>query len=484
MSESPGSELVEELRRELAGLVGERGLIPVEDEERFLIDERRVYRGSAAAVVRPESAAEVAAVVRLCASRGVTVVPQGGNTGLCGGSVPAANGDDRPTVVISLTRLNRIRLVDPFSATAVVEAGVTIQAVQEAAAEVGLLFAPDWGARGSAQIGGAVSTNAGGLNVIRWGSFRHHVLGLEVVLPDGRLWDGLRTLYKDSSGIDLKQLFIGAEGTLGLVTAAVVRLHSRPNSECSAMATLASRSVLLPLFSFVRDRAGEDLSGFELLPSSGLDDVVKNIPSAQAPTLAAGDWFVLIRFSGDDAASDRLAACLAEAVDDGLITDAVVAATAAQEANLWLIRDELPFARKHEDGDERLKFDIALPVNHIVDFLDQAEQDLERIVPGTRPFVFGHVGDGNLHFSVHPGPGTDRQLFARRMGDLVDAIDSLTWEYGGSISAEHGIGQEMRERLRGQKPDVEFELMARLKEVLDPGNIMNPGKVLPETLGD
>ncbi|MDH3293282.1 MAG: FAD-binding oxidoreductase [Acidimicrobiia bacterium] len=474
----------EEFRRLLTGLLEPVAIVPSDDHQRYLVDERRRIRADAWAVVRPGSTEQVAAVMELCAGHDVAVVPQGGNTGLCGGSVPQP-GSSRPTLVLSTSRLNRIRDLNPVRATATVEAGVTIQAVQEAAAGADLLFGPDWGARGTAQIGGAISTNAGGLNVIRWGGLRRQVLGLEVVLPDGRVWDGLRPLYKDSSGVDLKQLFIGAEGTLGVVTAAVVALQARPADHHSALVALPDIDTLLPFFTHVRGRANELLSGFELLPAEGIARAVADVPSLQAPTLAAARWYALVRYSGDDGTDDRVAQALtdvlAAAADRSLITDAVVAATPVQEQNLWYLREELPSGRRFDERGRRHKFDIAVPVDMIPPFIRRADTVVDQVVPGVRTYIFGHVGDGNLHFSLYPGPDADLDRFDDAGAELVSAVDRLTWEFGGSISAEHGIGQEMRARLVGQKSDLEFELLARLKNTLDPQGIMNPGKVLPES---
>jgi len=472
-------ESIGRFRRLLAARVDDAGLLALDDHDRYLVDERGKFRAEAWAVVRPATTAEVSSVVELCAENQVAIVPQGGNTGLCGGSVPEP-GSTRPTVLLSTSRLNQVRDVNVIAATATVEAGVTIQSLQETAAEAGLLFAPDWGARGSAQIGGAVSTNAGGLNVIRWGSIRRQVLGLEVVLPDGRVWDGLRPLYKDSSGIDLKQVFIGAEGTLGLVTAAVVALRPRPENHHSALVTLNELDSLLPFFAFVRDHSNELLSGFELLPAEGIRRAVAEVPSLQNPNVGAAQWYALVRYSGDDSTLGSLTATLAAATKEEIIVDAVVAATPSQEQNLWHLRDELPSARRFDARGRRHKFDIAIPIDGIPAFIKRAEKVVDNIVPGARTYVFGHVGDGNLHFSIYPDSDTDLDRFDRSGDALVDAVDTLTWEYGGSISAEHGIGQEMRSRLGNQKSDVEFELLARIKNALDPQGIMNPGKVLPE----
>ena len=474
------NDTVDGFRRRLAEHLDPNGLVATDDHDRFLVDERGKFRTSALAVVRPTSTDQVAAVVRLCAEHGVAVVPQGGNTGLCGGSVPNLEAVT-PSVLVSTGRLNRIRDLNHVTATATVEAGVAVQALQDAAADAGLLFGPDWGARGSAQIGGAISTNAGGLNVIRWGSFRRQVLGLEVVLADGRIWNGLRPLFKDSSGVDLKQLFIGAEGTLGLVTAAVLSLQPRPEHHHSALVALPGLDALLPFFAHVRHQSNGLLSGFELIPHEGIERAVNDVPSLQQPALPSARWYGLVRYSGDESTLDRLTETLSSAVAGQLVVDAVVAATPAQEENLWHLRDELPSGRRFEERGRRHKFDIAIPVDAIPNFITEAARVVDNIVPGARTYVFGHVGDGNLHFSLYPGTDADPDRFDAAGAEMVTAVDEMTWRFGGSISAEHGIGQEMRSRLLGQKSDIEFELLARVKAALDPHGIMNPGKVLPDS---
>lgn len=470
---------------ELIAIVGESGVLTGADTHTFVVDwARKLPHGSALAVVRPASTAEVAAVVSFCHARDIAIVPQGGNTGLCGGSVPLApeHPEARDSIVLSLSRMSSVLSLDVERATVTVEAGVTIQEVQETCAREGLLFAPDWGARGSAQVGGGVSTNAGGLNVLRWGSLRSQVLGLEVVLPDGRTWDGLRSLRKDATGLDLKQLFIGTEGTLGIVTAAVFALHPLPSRHRTAFVALSALETLMPFFAHARSHAVALLSAFELLPEEGIIRVQANAPHVKHPLSEPSDWYVLMRFSGGDEIDDALTSLLESAAEMGLITDAAVASTADQETNLWFIRDEVPPSFTFDERGKRHKFDIAIPVDRVVEFFERAGPVVDAVVPGTRTFGFGHIGDGNLHFSVYPGPEANIAEYDGRGVELERAIDELTWEFGGSISAEHGVGQIMRERLGGQKSDVELDLMRTVKAALDPTGIMNPGKVLPAPL--
>lgn len=462
----------------LGAIVGPSGLVEEADTEGYLTDFRRSHHGPALAVVRPRSTDEVAAVVAACARADVAIVPQGGNTGLCGGSVPI-DGAERPSVVLSLSRMNRVIEINRERATATIEAGVTIEVLQQACAGHGLLFAPDWGARGTAQVGGGLSTNAGGINVLRWGTMREQVLGLEVVLADGRVWDGRRALRKDATGLDLKQLFIGAEGTLGVITGAVFRLHPLPTDHASAFVALSDLEALMPLLELARRRAGSNLSAFELIPELGMGWVLEDLDRARRPLERRATWYALLRFSGDEAMAEVAATVLAQAVEAELVVDAVVAATAEQEANLWLIRDELATTRRFDASVRVHKFDMAVPVDRVVDFLQAATRALDEEVPGTEVYAFGHVGDGNLHFSFFPGPQADMAAFERRSPALRDLVDELTWRFDGTISAEHGVGQEMRQRLVGQKPSIELELARTIKAVLDPHGLMNPGKVYP-----
>lgn len=475
------------LTDELTSIVGKSGVVTGSEMEPFVVDwVGKFSNNPALAVVRPASTSEVASVVRLCQGHGIAIVPQGGNTGLCAGSIPldADSPEARPCVVLSLTRMNAILAVDVERATVTTEAGVTIQAVQEACAAQGLLFAPDWGARGSAQVGGGISTNAGGLNVLRWGSLRSQVLGLEVVLPDGQVWNGLRSLRKDATGLDVKQLFIGTEGTLGIVTAAVFALHPLPTRHRTALVALPALHTLMPFFALARSQADGLLSAFELLPEEGIVRVQANAPQVSHPFQEPSEWYVLMRFSGGDEIDDALTSLLESASQNGLIQDAVVASTSEQESNLWFIRDEVPPTFTFDKRGHRHKFDIAIPVDRVVEFFERSGPVVDAVVPGTRTFGFGHIGDGNLHFSVYPGPDANLEHYDERGTDLERAIDELTWEFGGTISAEHGIGQVMRTRLAGQKSDVELGLVRAVKAALDPAGIMNPGKVIPIDDGD
>lgn len=462
---------------ELAELLGSRHVLTDDDAAPYLVDWRATYSGSAMAIVRPGSTDEVAAVMRWAADRDVAVVTQGGNTGMSGAATPVT---DRPAIVMSMRRMNTIESIDPDRWTMTVQAGVTIESMHEAAATVDRLFAPDWGARGTATIGGAIATDAGGNNVVRYGNLRDQLLGLEVVLADGRVWDGLRALRKDSSGYDLKQLFIGAEGTLGVVTRAVVTLHPATPFSQSALAALTDLGRIMDLFALARDIAPDALVAFELMPQYGIDLVCREFEIA-APLDADTAFSVLVRFADGRAVTDRLTEFASRGVAAGLLADVVVAATPDQEERLWMIRDELSpsvrFPERHRVG---LKMDAAVPIDRIGDFHDAVVDLASGVVPGSVVYAFGHVGDGNLHLYVLPADESQYSAFGEVKAELTRRVDDIVFSMGGTLSAEHGIGRELRGRIVGQKPMIEWELMRAIKTVLDPDGRLNPGAVLPD----
>lgn len=462
-----------DVTRRLRTLLGPTGWWEGADAATALVDFRGDFTGSALGVARPADVAQVSEVVGLCAEVGVAIVPQGGNTGLSGGSIPNV---ERPTIVLSLSRLRSIVDVDPVGFTITAEAGVTIQELQEAAAEVDRLFAPDWGARGTATIGGAIATNGGGVNVLRYGTTRDQVLGVEVVLADGRVWNGLRALPKDNTGYDLKHLFIASEGTLGIVTRAVLRLLPRPAEHRTAFLALTDIEHLGDLFGLASSHRPGVLSAFELIPEIGVERVIERY-AVRRPLADVGEWYVLLRLSGAEGTADDMVAMLSVAAERGWVADAVVAESAEQEANLWTLRDELPPPRIF-DG-YMIKYDLAVPSSHIGAFHAEVCDVVQQIAPGAWPYAFGHVGDGNLHLTVWPADGDD-ELLEQRKPELVAAIDDLVWRHRGTISAEHGVGQELRDRVVGQKPAVELELMQRVKAALDPTGILNPGKLFAD----
>jgi FAD/FMN-containing dehydrogenase len=461
----------------IAKAVGEKGLVTDPSEMAPHLEELRGrYQGAALALVKPASTVEVAEVVALAAASKVPVVPQGGNTGLVGGQVPPEHGR---ALLVNLSRMNRIRSLDPIDNTITAEAGCLLASVQAAAAEAGRLFPLSLAAEGSCQIGGNLSTNAGGIHVLRYGNMRELVLGLEVVLPDGRVWDGLRRLRKDNTGYDLKQLFIGAEGTLGIITAAVLRLFPAPAQKATAFIGLTQVEHAMAILERARALAGDQLDCVELMPRLGLEFTLRHIPDTTDPLGDPHPWYLLLELASGkvgDHLAKTLEALLAEAYDDGLIGDAALAASAAQTAAFWRLREGMSEAQKSEGGS--IKHDISVPVSRIPEFLARAIPLVEVMVPGVRPVPFGHLGDGNLHFNLTQPAGGDREAFLDRWEEVNRAVHELVVEMGGSISAEHGIGRMKVEELKHFKSAVELELMARVKAALDPDNLMNPGKVI------
>jgi FAD/FMN-containing dehydrogenase len=456
--------MIEKLR----DIVGAANVLTAPQDTRpYFTDWRRQYSGSAECVVRPASTAEVAAVVRLCAQGGVAIVPQGGNTGLSGGSVPTGQARE---IVVALGRMNRIRELDRLNDTITVEAGCVLANVQHAAEDAGRLFPLSLAAEGSCQIGGNLSTNAGGVNVLRYGSAREQVLGLEVVLPDGRIWDGLRGLRKDNTGYDLKQLFLGAEGTLGIITAAVLRLHPKPSASSTAWVALERAQNAIELLGFLRERLGERLSAFELLSRNCVEAVLAFAPGTQDPLAAVHPWYVLAELadSGDERLlREQVEKALVDAAERGAIADAALAQSGEQARALWRIRETVPEAQF-----TNVKHDISVPISKVAEFIERADARLAVRFPDVRVYAFGHVGDGNVHYNVGP-----ERLVAERPAVNRIVYDTVA-ELGGSISAEHGLGQLKREEIRSHKSAIELELMRTLKRALDPGGLFNPGKVL------
>ena len=471
------TRLPEDLLPALHDVLGEAGLITdAERMQSYLSDWRNAYRGQAAAVLRPGTTEEVAAAVRLCAQAGVALVPQGGNTGLCGGSIPDASGAQ---MVLSLTRLKRIREVDVANATITVEAGVILQQLQDAAAEVGRLFPLSLGAEGSCTVGGNLATNAGGTAVLRYGNMRDLALGLEVVLPDGRIWDGLRGLRKDNTGYDLKQLFIGSEGTLGIITAAVLKLFPALRSLTTAWVALPSPQAAVTLLGQMRGLCGDRLTGFELMSRQSLEFVLRHVAGASDPFAEGHPWYVLIELSDtqpDAALNDLLEQGLGEAFEQALVLDAVVAGSQAQVEALWALREGISEAQNHEGPS--LKHDISVPVSRIPDFIARTDRALQQAFPGVRIVAYGHVGDGNLHYNISKPPGSDDAPFKVQAEAIMRVIYDSTLEDDGSISAEHGLGQSKRAAAQHYKAPLELELMRSIKQALDPAGLMNPGKLL------
>jgi len=455
----------------LAGIVGPANVLAeVVDLAPYLSDWRGRYRGAARCVVRPASTAEVAAVVSACAAAGAPIVPQGGNTSLCGAATPDDTG---AAVVVSLGRLNRIVAVDASNDTISVEAGCTLAAVQEAARAADRLFPLALAAQGSCQIGGNLSTNAGGVQVLRYGNTRELTLGLEVVLASGEIWDGRRGLRKDNTGYDLKQLFIGAEGTLGIITGAVLKLFPLPRTQTTCWLNALSPAAAVDLLNSAKSAFDAQLTAFELISEASLALVLKHIPDTSRPTVPAS-WYILAEFS--DAAPAAVEQWLTGRLEAGAVADAAIAHSGMQAKKLWALRENISEAQKIEGIS--IKHDIAVPVSRIPEFLAQADAALEKAFPGIRVVAFGHVGDGNLHYNLSRPDAQENASFMASQPAVNRIIHDAVHALNGSISAEHGIGQLKREELLRYKSPVEMSLMRSLKHALDPRGLMNPGKIL------
>jgi FAD/FMN-containing dehydrogenase len=465
------------LQERLRAAVGERHVLAEPDlRAPYETDWTGRFHGDASLVVRPGSPGEVVEVVRACRAAGAAIVPQGGNTGLVGAGAPDGSGR---MAVLSLGRLNRIREVDPLNDTITAEAGCVLEAVQNAAAEVGRLFPLSLGAQGSCQIGGNIASNAGGVHVLRYGMARSLVLGLEVVLADGRILHGLNKLKKDNTGYDLKNLFIGAEGTLGIITAAVMKLVPKPKGRELAWIGLESPKAALDLFLRASDRAGAALTAFELVGRNAFEFVLRHREGAVDPLASRHPWYVLAEISSGRSADDArtlMEEILADGLEAGLLNDAALAESLAQQAAFWHLREEMSWAQKPEGAS--IKHDISVPVAAIPDFIDKAGQAVARISPDARVVCFGHMGDGNLHYNVSQPVGAAREDFLNLYKKMNDAVHEVVRSFGGSFSAEHGIGAMKRDELARTAPPVALDLMRRVKKAFDPAGIMNPGKVI------
>ncbi|GGC62032.1 FAD-binding oxidoreductase [Chelatococcus reniformis] len=459
-----------------AAIVGERHVVTAPgDMAPHLKEARDLYQGVARAVLKPGSTEEVAAIVRLAREARLAVVPQGGNTGLVGGQIPTGDVD---AVVVSLTRLDKVREVDALTDTMTLEAGITLLKAQEVADGIDRLFPLSLASEGSCTIGGNIAANAGGTAVIAYGNTRELVLGLEVVLADGRVWHGLNKLRKDNTGYDLKDLFIGSEGTLGIVTAAVLKLFPKPRARATAMAAVPSPKAALALLTLAKAQAGQALTTFELIPRIGIDFVIRHQPGTRDPLATPSPWYVLIELSSSQerGTEELLEGLLGEAIEAGLVTDATLAASLDQRTALWSLREGLSDAQRYEGGS--IKHDVSVPVAHVPDFIAEASEAVRAFMPGCRPVPFGHMGDGNIHFNVSQPEGTDKDAFIGRWDAMNDLVHAIVVNYGGSISAEHGIGRLKRHLLPGVKDPVALDLMRAIKRTLDPQGLLNPGAVL------
>ena len=475
VTEHMTTTLIETLRASFAG----RLLLADDDIAPFLTDWRRRFQGAAIAVAQPDSPQDVAAVVRWCAAHRVPIVPQGGNTGLVGGATPDGNGR---ALVLSLARLNRIRAVDPVNNTITVEAGCVLANVQQAAVAAERLFPLSLAAEGSCTVGGNLATNAGGVQVLRYGNTRDLCLGLEVVTPQGELWNGLRGLRKDNTGYDLKQLYIGSEGSLGVITAATMKLYPRPVAQITAFAALPDVGSALRLLEMAQSRLAASLTAFELISGICLDIVERQFDGSRRPIPGNSPRYVLLEssdFESAEHAQQSFERLMSDALDAGVITDAAIASSIAQSQAFWALRERIPEAQTR-DGNN-VKHDISLPVSAVARFVTATDAAIEHAFPGARMVTFGHLGDGNLHYNIAPPQGTSFAEFKQHEPALNRLVHDAVASYGGSFSAEHGLGQLKVGENTHYKTPLEIRLMRAVKQALDPLGIMNPGKVLAET---
>jgi len=455
-------------------IVGEKFAITDPDiQAPYLVEQRNMFQGHTPVVLRPSTVAEVAAIARLANDTGTPIVPQGGNTGLVGGQIPLHN-----EIVLSLNRLDRIREVDPTSNTVTCEAGVTLQRTREAAAAVDRLYPQLLPSEGTCTIGGNLSTNAGGTAAIAHGIARSHALGIEVVLADGRVMNNLNKLKKDNTGYDLKNLFIGAEGTLGIITAAVLRLVPRPRSVETAFAGIKSPEAALELLGIATERTAGGVTSFEIMTRRGIELVLEHGQGVRDPLASPHDWYALIELSSQqhEGLRDVMEEILAQGMDKGLVFDATIADSIEQAKMYWRIRELFGEVQRYAGGS--IKHDVSVPVAAVPAFIREANEAVIKLIPGARPLPFGHLGDGNIHYNVTQPVGADKAEYLKRWDDVNAVVFAVVKKYGGSISAEHGVGVVKRDLLPSVKDPVALELMHSLKQMLDPKGILNPGKVL------
>ncbi len=466
-----------DLLARFAGIVGEAHVLTrLEDQAGYLREWRDLYVGKALAVLRPASTDEVSRILALANEHGIGIVPQGGNTGLVGGQIPSARGDE---IVLSLSRLKKVRAVDADGGTMIVEAGLTLSDAQAVAEKAGRLFPLSLASEGSCQIGGVLATNAGGTAVLAYGNARNLCLGLEAVMADGRVWQGLRTLKKDNTGYDLRDLLIGSEGTLGIITAAALKILPRPAEVATAIVALENPEAALKLFRLSEETAGSTLTAFEFWSRLPMQFAIEYMPNTRDPFSTKHPWYALLEISSSavgGGAAGLLEGLLSKAAERGTIGDAALAASLQQAKDFWTLRESMSEAQKGAGGS--IKHDISVPIARIPEFLQRAAPAVEKVCTGARPVPFGHFGDGNLHYNVSQPEGMNKAEYLALWDQMSDAVHTLVAEMDGSISAEHGIGQMKREALVRFKSPVELDAMRAIKKALDPKGILNPGKVL------
>lgn len=470
-SEPPARAALDEIK----ALVGDKGWSDdAETIAPYLEDQRGLFQGDCALLVRPATTQEVSEIVKICAESGIPIVPQGGNTGLVGAGIPESTA-----ILLSLGRMNKIREIDTLDYTITVEAGCILADIQEAALAADRLFPLSLGAEGTCQIGGNLSTNAGGVNVLRYGNARELVLGLEVVLPDGRIWNGLKRLRKDNTGYDLKQLYVGGEGTLGIITAAVCKLFPNPKDVQTAFVALRDLDASLELLGRSRSASGDRVTSFELICRQPLASAVQYIEGVRDPLDQVYSEYALIEFSGASAGSgmqEAMESMLADAFEAGEVIDAVIAQSDAQRAEFWRIREAVVEAQKFEGGS--IKNDVSVPVSRVPEFIRKANAAVTDFMPGARPVAFGHCGDGNIHYNIAQPIDMDKDAFIKEWGPVTKVVYDIVIGLGGSFSAEHGVGRLKRPEMARYKDPLELDLMRKVKDALDPDGIMNPGKML------
>ncbi len=470
---APSSDLLDRF----AAIAGEANTVRDAGQmDAYLTELRHLYTGRAALVLRPGSTQEVSKILELANETGTAVVPQGGNTGLVGGQIPFDGGDE---IIVSLSRMNAIRAIDPEGNTMTLDAGVILERAQAAADQVGRLFPLSLASEGSCQIGGNLATNAGGTAMLAYGNARDMVLGLEVVLADGRIWNGLRALRKDNTGYDLKNLFIGSEGTLGIITGAVLKLFPKPAEYATAFAGLSNLEDAARFFGLARQAAGGLMTAFEIIPRTGIEMVLRHGDLVRDPLETPHDWYVLIELSGREASGacgECLENLLGDALEGKIIRDAALASSLAQRNDFWRLRELMSEVQRLEGGS--IKHDVSVPVARIPEFITRANDLVQAMVPGARPVPFGHYGDGNIHYNVSQPAKMDKDVFMAQWDAIAAGVHEIVLDLEGSISAEHGIGRMKREILKKVKSEVELDMMRQIKDLLDPKGILNPGKVL------
>ncbi|KIQ01756.1 2-hydroxyacid dehydrogenase [Agrobacterium tumefaciens] len=469
--------LPDDLIQRFVTIVGDKNAVRDQaDLAPHLVENRGLYKGASPLMLKPASTEEVAAIMKLASETGTAIVPQTGNTGLVGGQTPRSDASD---IILSLERMNRVRDIDPVANIIVVDGGCILDTVHAEADKVERMFPLSLGSQGSCRIGGNLATNAGGTAVLAYGNMRQLCLGLEVVLPTGEIWNGLRRLKKDNTGYDLRDLFIGSEGTLGVITGAVLKLFPKPRGHQVAFAGLNSPEDALKLFDRASTLCGAALTGFELMPRIGIDFTTKHIPGVRDPLDTVHPWYALIDISTSDTAETAqtmIEDLLEKGFEAGVVQNAVIASSDAQRTALWHMRESMSDAQKPEGGS--IKHDVSVPVSKIPVFMAEAEAAVMQALPGARICAFGHLGDGNIHYNISQPVGADKAEFIARWREINHIVHGIVLSHGGSISAEHGIGQLKRDELADIRPGIELELMRRIKTAFDPAGVMNPGKVV------